>query len=79
MRRRHKTQVKKKPSGFYITLPQLFFVLFCSYINLHLRFPDSTPVNGESEQKTDDMEIEEKPKSPAHEENNDDTASSPNR
>uniref|UniRef100_A0A671VIX7 Lens epithelium-derived growth factor integrase-binding domain-containing protein n=1 Tax=Sparus aurata TaxID=8175 RepID=A0A671VIX7_SPAAU len=40
---------------------------------------DSTPVNGDSEQKTDDMEVEEKPKSPAEEENNDDAASSPNR
>lgn len=27
----------------------------------------------------DDMEVEDKPKSPAREENNDDTASSPNR
>lgn len=40
---------------------------------------DSTPVNGDSEQKKDDMEVDEKPKSPAQEENNDDNASSPNR
>lgn len=39
--------------------------------------PDSTPVNGASEQKTDEME--DKPKSPSPDENNDNTASSPNR
>uniref|UniRef100_A0A3Q3XPP7 Lens epithelium-derived growth factor integrase-binding domain-containing protein n=1 Tax=Mola mola TaxID=94237 RepID=A0A3Q3XPP7_MOLML len=32
---------------------------------------DSTPVNGDSEQKTDDVEVEDKPKSPGQEENND--------
>lgn len=42
-------------------------------------FLDSTPVNGDTEQKADDVEVEDKPKSPAQEENNDDTASSPNR
>lgn len=36
-------------------------------------------MNGDSQQKTDDMEVEEKPKSPAQEDNNNDTASSPNR
>lgn len=36
-------------------------------------------MNGDSEQKKDDIEVEEKPKSPAQEENNDDNASSPNR
>uniref|UniRef100_A0A3Q2V898 Lens epithelium-derived growth factor integrase-binding domain-containing protein n=1 Tax=Haplochromis burtoni TaxID=8153 RepID=A0A3Q2V898_HAPBU len=40
---------------------------------------DSTPVNGESEQKKNDTEGEEKPKSPVQDENNVDTASSPNR
>uniref|UniRef100_A0AAQ5XZM0 Lens epithelium-derived growth factor integrase-binding domain-containing protein n=1 Tax=Amphiprion ocellaris TaxID=80972 RepID=A0AAQ5XZM0_AMPOC len=40
---------------------------------------DSTPVNGESEENKNDMEVEEKPKSPAQEENNDETTSSPNR
>jgi len=44
-----------------------------------LSFAESTPVNGESDGKKDYTEVEEKPKSPAQEENNDDTASSPNR
>lgn len=47
------------------------------YINLKFYFLDSTPVNGASEQKTDDMET--KPKSPAQEESNENTASSPTR
>lgn len=44
-------------------------------INVHLLFLDSTPVNGESEQKKDDMSVEEKPKSPSQEDNNANTAS----
>uniref|UniRef100_A0A3Q3KIQ6 Lens epithelium-derived growth factor integrase-binding domain-containing protein n=1 Tax=Monopterus albus TaxID=43700 RepID=A0A3Q3KIQ6_MONAL len=40
---------------------------------------DSAPVNGESEQKKDDVAVEEKPKSPVGEDNNDDTTASPNR
>lgn len=36
-------------------------------------------MNGDSEQKKEDVEVEGKPKSPAQEENNDETASSPNR
>lgn len=55
------------------TLPIFFF-----NINLNLCFLDSTPINGNSEQKTDDVEVEDKPKSPAQEED-DNTASSPNR
>lgn len=50
-----------------------------AYIDLNYASPDSAPVNGESEQKKDNMETEEPPKSPAHEENNDNTPSSPNR
>lgn len=49
------------------------------HVNPNLYFLDSTPINGDTEQKMDDMEVEDKPKSPAREENNDDTASSPNR
>lgn len=48
------------------------FLFFCFFL-------DSTPVNGESEQKKDDMSVEEKPKSPFQEDNNGNTASSPNR
>uniref|UniRef100_A0A3Q3RM97 Lens epithelium-derived growth factor integrase-binding domain-containing protein n=1 Tax=Mastacembelus armatus TaxID=205130 RepID=A0A3Q3RM97_9TELE len=40
---------------------------------------NSAPVNGESEQKNDDMAVDEKPKSPVKEDNNDNTTSSPNR
>lgn len=64
------------PPGFNIT--SIFWCIFLN-IDLNWYFLDSTPVNGDSEQKTDDMEVEEKPKSPAEEENNDDAASSPNR
>ena len=39
---------------------------------------DSAPVNGESEQKQEDVE-EEKPKSPGQEENDQHMASSPKR
>lgn len=61
------------PHYLYCFYAHVFF-----YINLNLYFLDSTPVNGNSEQKTDDMEVEDKPKSPAQEED-DNTASSPNR
>lgn len=52
--------------------------LFVSHLIVCI-FLDSTPVNGDSDQKKEDMEVEEKPKSPAQEENNDEMASSPNR
>lgn len=42
-------------------------------------FLDSTPVNGDSEQKREDAEVEEKPKSPQQDESNDHPTSSPNR
>lgn len=89
--RRHKTQVKghildrvviwvlRYVDIFSSGLVYLFLCLLHAYINQNLAFVGSTPVNGESEQKKDDMEVEEKTKSPAQEENNDDTASSPNR
>jgi len=65
-------------SCFYHVWYYLYFVCD-SYFNLRSHFLDSTPVNGESQPKKDDMELEENPKSPAHEENNDDATSSPNR
>lgn len=83
--RRQKTQVKKAtplilpPFGLHITSIFYFLAYVFFYINLNVYFLDSTPVNGDTEQKADDVEVEDKPKSPAQEENNDDTASSPNR
>ena len=64
-----------------LIVPPPYFNFLCIFLNIDLswHFLDSTPVNGDSEQKTDDMDVEEKPKSPAEEENNDDAASSPNR
>lgn len=67
------------PFGLHITSIFYFLAYVFFYINLNVYFLDSTPVNGDTEQKADDVEVEDKPKSPAQEENNDDTASSPNR
>lgn len=76
---RQKTQVKGQTlelglPPFFVSADRIFFS--SSYF---MYFLDSTPINGDTEQKTDDMEVEDKPKSPAREENNDDAASSPNR
>lgn len=78
MRSKHKTQVKKKKKATFWIL-DLHYVVCPACLYLNWSFLDSTPVNGESDQKKDDMEVEEKPKSPAQEENNDDAASSPSR
>lgn len=61
-------------NNLHIICSILGFCLLC-----FLLFLDSTPVNGESEQKKEEMSVEEKPKSPAQEDNNGDTASSPSR
>lgn len=59
----------------------LLFILYAFLrrvlINVKFPFLDSTPVNGE--QKEDDMSVEDKPKSPAQEDNNCNPASSPTR
>uniref|UniRef100_A0A673A122 Lens epithelium-derived growth factor integrase-binding domain-containing protein n=1 Tax=Sphaeramia orbicularis TaxID=375764 RepID=A0A673A122_9TELE len=47
--------------------------------NEQMQNTDSTPVNGESEQKKEEAEAEEQPKSPAREESNDHPTASPNR
>lgn len=74
--RRQKTQVKSH--NLDVTSPWVFISFtYIFYINLKFYFLDSTPVNGASEQITDDMET--KPKSPAQEESNENTASSPTR
>lgn len=39
---------------------------------------EPTPVNGESEEKKNEAEVEDKPNSPLQEENEHDTTSSPN-
>lgn len=70
---------KKPPFSSFFTLSGMVCFALYAYIDLNYAFPDSAPVNGESEQKKDNMETEEPPKSPAHEENNDNTPSSPNR
>lgn len=82
MRKSHKTLVKKATSilhssFFYIWLDVGFsFRPISILIFLVL---EATPVNGESEEKKNEMEVGDKSKSPLEEENNDGTGSSPNR
>lgn len=70
---------KKSHRGYYLHLGLIWLRLIFVFLRVHLHFLDSAPVNGDSQEKKDDMEVKENPKSPANEENNDDTASSPIR